>query len=615
MGIRTNFQRVLDRLEAQRADDRIPHVLNELEFKDEKGFKKYAKAHDVRDTTKVTIDGKEMKAGEVGKEKKSSSPKMEKTLNRVEDAIKDIKDPIQKENAELVLQAMEVFNNPDSSMENKLKAIEDLNSKGLIFMNSATARQKKMYLDPSLTGLDRKALVDPKQKGSPNEMQKAMEEYGYDKIKPEGGKISSGDMMITKLFEKDKITKVETKVTEKGMTLGESKIEKSEIPSEEALLKASGGDKEKAKLMKKTLERRNKIIENAQKAFNDGGLEIVEPVPGTPPNTPENRKKLKDATSDKIAEGFEAQFKKTGRKPTPTQQKVIDDLKGLKDIKDPEEYDKELYRITEEMFKDPFYDGATKNVVEMTTYMSELNKGNEVYMPAKSNYPLGDIISISPEKVDWEKDSPEEIQRKIQLINHAVEARSIKKGAGGASASGVKTDQSEFKDVTNKKGQKISGKELKGDLSDLSDKTKLYSEIYDGDSSKAEESINELSEKYDFDLDDPKLKARREKSVESALNNIKNSGKCDDIDEKAVKKKLENYYNLGNMYESLYNDNVTEQLFVNEQYKYTKTNGLEVNRTDGISKMAKLKFQFSAGGWSCDGRPSNTIPTKFVNEK
>ena len=76
-------------------------------------------------------------------------------------------------------------------------------------------------------------------------------------------------------------------------------------------------------------------------------------------------------------------------------------------------------------------------------------------MPAKSNYPLGDIISISPEKVDWEKDSPEEIQRKIQLINHAVEARSIKKGAGGASASGVKTDQSEFKDVTNKKGQKI----------------------------------------------------------------------------------------------------------------------------------------------------------------
>ena len=32
MGIRTNLQRVLDRLEAQRADDRIPHVLNELEF-------------------------------------------------------------------------------------------------------------------------------------------------------------------------------------------------------------------------------------------------------------------------------------------------------------------------------------------------------------------------------------------------------------------------------------------------------------------------------------------------------------------------------------------------------------------------------------------------------
>jgi len=611
VSIRTNFQILLNKIESEKRA-----VLNELDFDDKEEFKEYADDHKIRDTTKVTIDGKKMQAGDVDKEKKTSSPKMEKTLNRVEDAIKDIKDPVQKENAESVLQAMEVFNNPDSSMENKLKAIEDLNSKGLIFMNSATAKQKKMYLDPSLTGLDRKALVDPKQKGSPKEMQKAMEEYGFDKIKPEGGKISSGDMMITKLFEKDKISKIETKVTKDGMTLGKSKIEKSKIPSDEVLLKAYGGDKEKAKLAKKTLLRRNKIIEKAQDAFKDGGLEIVEPVPGTPPNTPENRKKLKDATSDKIAEGFEAQFKKTGRKPTPTQQKVIDDLKGLKDIKDQKEYDKELHRITEEMFKDPFYDGATKNVVEMTTYMSELNKGNEVYMPAKSNYPLGDVISISPEKIDWEKDSPEEIQKKLQLINHAVEARSIKKGAGGASASGVKTDQSEFKDITNKKGKKILGKELKGDLSELSDKNKIYSEIYDGDSSKAENSISEIAEKYDFDLDDPKLKERREKSVESALNNIKNSGKCDDdFNEAATKKNLENYYNLGNMYQDLYNDNVTEQLFVNEQYKYTKTNGLEVNRTDGISKMAKLKFQFSSGGWSCEGRPSNTIPTKFVNEK
>lgn len=611
MSIRTNFQILLNKIEAEKMA-----VLNELEFKDKEDFKEYTDDHNVRDTTKVTIDGKEMKAGEVSKETKPVSAKMEKTFTRIEDSIKDIKDPVQKENATTVLKATKVFNNPESSMEDKLKAIEDLNGKGLIFMNSKSAKQKKMYLDPSLTGLDRKALVDPSMKGSPKEIQKAMEEYGFDKIKPEGGKISSGDMMITKLFEKDKITKIETEVTEKGMTLGKSKIEKTEVPSDDVLLKAYNGDKEKAALAKKTIIRRNKIIETAQDAFKNEGLEIVEPVPNTPPNTPENRKKLKDATSDKIAEGFESQFKKTGRTPTPTQQKVIDDLRALKDIKDQEEYDKELHRITEEMFKDPFYDGATKNVVEMTTYMSELNKGNEVYMPAKSNYPLGDVISISPEKIDWENDSPEEIQKKIQLINHAVEARSIKKGAGGASASGVKTDQSDFKDITNKKGQKIPGKELKGDLSELSDKNKIYSEIYDGDSSKAEKSISKIAEKYDFDLNDLKLKERREGSVESALNNIKKSDKCgDDFDEAAAKKNLENYYNLGNMYESLYNDNVTGQLFVNEQYKYTKTKGLEVNRTDGITKMARLKFQFSSGGWSCEGRPSNTIPTKFVNDK
>jgi hypothetical protein len=236
-------------------------------------------------------------------------------------------------------------------------------------------------------------------------------------------------------------------------------------------------------------------------------------------------------------------------------------------------------------------------------------------MPSASNYPLGDIISISPEKIDFENDSIEEIQRKVQLIYNGVEARSIKKGAGGASASGPKTNLSTFKEVTNKKGETIKPEEVKSDLIELSDKDKLYKQIYDSDTDEAESKVKELADKYDFDLEDTKLKARREKSVESAINNILSKPKCKGADKEKLKQRLETYFNQGEMYEKVYNDNVSEQLFVNEQYKHTKTKGLEINRTDGVKTMAKVNFAFSAGSWSCSGRPSNPIPTRFKNEK
>ena len=544
--------------------------------------------------------------------RKDSSEKMGKLTSRVEDKVKEITDPTQKKNAESVLAAVKIFNNPDASMEDKVKEVKKLNDAGLIFRNSESAKATKMYLDSSATGLNRKELIPDT--GSPSEMAKAMKEFGLDKLQGEGGKIGRKEMTGAKLFGEERVVKVKTKILDNGIQIGEGKIEKTKIPSDEKLLSVYGS-KEEADLAKKYLERRNKIVDEAMKSFKDGDMSIIEPVSNTPPNTPENRNKLKGATADTIREGFDEQFKKTGRTPNAKQKEVLDGFSNLKDIKDPKEYDKRLYDLTEELFADPFFDSATADVAELVTYMSELNKGNEVYMPSASNYPLGDVISISPEKIDFEKDSPEEIQRKVQLIYNGVEARSIKKGAGGASASGVKTDMSEFKEITNKKGDKISAKDVKNDLSDLSNKDKVYKELMFGDASKAELTINSIAKKYDFDLEDPKFKARRDKSVQSAINNILSKPKCEGADEKKLKKKLDAYFNQGEMYESLYNENVKEQLFVNEQYKYSKTKGLDVNRTDGVKTMAKVNFAFSAGSWSCDGRPSNPVPTRFVNDK
>lgn len=541
-----------------------------------------------------------------------SSKRVTELSNRVSDQIKNIKDPDQKENAEMVLNALNVINDPKASKEDKLNVIQQLNDDGLIARNSESAKSTKMYLNTSATGLGRKLLVPSS--GSPSEITSLMKEIGLENFSPEGGKIGRKEMTAAKLFGKDSVKAVDVKVSDNGIDIGGNKIEKVEVPSDERLLEIYG-DKKEADLAKKYLERRNKIVDEAIKSFQSGELTVIEPVPNTPPTTPENREKLKSATADTIVLGFEGQFKKAGTEPTKSQAKILNDFKNLKDIKDPKEYDKELHRLTEDMFKDPFFDSGTTDVVEMVTYMSELNKGNAVYMPSASNYPLGDVISISLEKIDYEKDSPEEIQRKIQLIYNGVEARSIKKNAGGASASGEKTSLSSFKEVKNSKGEVIKPEDVKNDLSELSNKDALYKDIYDGDPGKASEKIEELSKKYDFDLDDPKFKARREQSVQSAMDNILANPKCEGTDPGDLKKKLDSYFNLGNMYETLYNDNVNEQLFVNEQYKYTKTKGLEVNRTDGVTIVAKLTFAFSAGKWSCDGRPGNPVPTRFKNTK
>jgi hypothetical protein len=138
--------------------------------------------------------------------------------------------------------------------------------------------------------------------------------------------------------------------------------------------------------------------------------------------------------------------------------------------------------------------------------------------------------------------------------------------------------------------------------------------MYEGDVDKATEEIKEIAKKYDYDLEDPKYVERKNQSVASALKNIKDQPKCEGVDEGEVKKKLEAYYDMGNMYADVYNDTVSEQLFVNEQYKYTKTKGLNVNRTDGVTKFARLVFAFSAGKWSCDGKPGNVLPTRFKND-
>jgi len=202
----------------------------------------------------------------------------------------------------------------------------------------------------------------------------------------------------------------------------------------------------------------------------------------------------------------------------------------------------------------------------------------------------------------------------IELQMKDLEAVESKiKSLGKAAASGDKTELTEYKEYTSKDGKKISPEEIKGDLTKMSNKTEMYSSIFDGDTAKAHEDIKDMAKKYDFDLEDPKYKERKAKSIASAIAYVKR--KNQDIDEDMLKAQYEAYYDLGNIYANTYNTTADSQMFTNEVWKYDKKEGkAKVDRTDGLDTLSLLKFEFNIG-FSATGRPSNPVPTRFKNQK
>ena len=585
--IRARFQMAMDRL-------------YELEFSDKEAFDVYNNQHKIGPKTMVTIGGKKMKAGDVDKEETKKLSGTADRIDKIEKQLDSIEDIDQRENAEKLLEVLKKLNDSTVSSEDKKAAFGELVELGLVQKNASGS---KIYVNTEKTGLFYKILGD---KSSPKEITDAASNFGLDDIpKRSVNVIDKKAMTGAKIFNEDQKSIVKFKQVDNGVSIDGVEYTKQEVPSLEKMIEIYGNEKE-AKRAILAIEKHNKIIEKTSQAFKDASeVAMLSAIPDTPPTTPENRKKLKDGTLDIVADGFAKQF--DDRKPSKEQQQIIDDLKSLKNIEDPEEYDKELMKITGRIMADDYMKSAAADVVEMVSYVRELNKGNAVYMPAASNFPLGDIVSISPEKIDFTKDSPEEIRKKLQLIHVGVETRSIKKGDGGASASGDKTELSTFKDF-----EDIDSKEVYKDITSMSNKTGIYKEIFDEDADAAHDKVKELAKKYKFNLEDEKYVASRDKSVASAVAYIKK--KNPDIDEEKITKQLKAYYDLGKTFEHVYNSTVTEQLFTNEVWTYDKKQGTaKADKTDGINSLAYLKFEFNIG-FSGTGRPSNPVPTRFKNK-
>jgi len=381
--------------------------------------------------------------------------------------------------------------------------------------------------------------------------------------------------------------------------------------TDERLLEIYKGDKKKAEMARKALTKHNMLMEKVEKVLVKGGeLETLSAFPDTPPTTPENRDKLKKGTAENLSKAITEQLGEDNL--TEGQKNIVKALNDIKNSSDEKDFEEKLMDITNKIFEDPSLSTGSADMVETISYMRELNRGNAAYLPASPNFPLGDVISVSSSSIDPEKDSPEEMADKIKAITLGIENRSIKKDAGGASASHGKVGLTTYKDYKDKKGNVlVSADDIKKDLDKLTNKDGLYKKIFSEDNEDVNADIKELAQKYGVAINSRIFGEKKKKAIESAVDKIKKANPK--LAKPDLRKKLDAYYNMGAVFEVVYNRQMDTQLFTNEVWSYNdKTKKVDVDKTDGINKVSKVKFEFNIG-WTGKGKPAKIVPTRFKN--
>ena len=543
---------------------------------------------------------------------------------------------------------------------------------GLIKRNDRGTDTKKFYVDPS-TGLDYKAF------GEKSSLHKAMMAYDeaedppiLDTLKQAnmGGKKTSpmkallqdkrktipdpdnpGEEMDNPRFGKVRTrkAKVERITDDKGNTTAvkiDGKTYKK-VPD-------PNGDSDESKALKKKLQenlhpaprfsevyendpsgykralaaikRHNALIDKVDQVLVEGGsLEVIDPLPGTKPDSPENCKKIKNAASQQLRDKIEELFPKPLTKAHKKILAKFDKLQGL----DGEEYEKAMLELMGDLNKHPDSSSGWADMVETFSYLRALNNNKAAYLPSAGNFPLGDLVAISDEEIDPENDTPEEIASKIQAIQLGIENRSIKKESGGASSSSKKVDLTEFSGTTDPDGNEITGEEVKEDCEAMT--TTGYDAIFNNDPAdpalkNEEQAIQDRAKKYGVDINSDKYKEKRTKAVNTAINTINkerakqkppNNKPLTPKEEKLMRRKLDALHDQGTVFEKVYNENGTgegaTQLYTNESWSYNeKTGEVERDATDGDCKQCEVKFAFNVG-FNHLGTPGNKMPTRFHN--
>jgi len=569
---------------------------------------------------------------------KSVEKSIKGNVEKIKAKLKNL-DPEQQKHAQDLIDGMEAFSDAKTPKE-KEEAIKNLVDKGLIKRNEPGTSTVKIYIDPK-TGLDYKEF------GQNTALHQSITAYdqkarndGEELIPTQRKSTMGGKKMNPSGIFKDKngkpmVDAVDIKRVEGGVNIGGVDYEKNPDPEKDPefnkklishFTKDGKFDKEAYDSAVTAIQRNNEIIDEVEKVLVEGGrLDVVDPLPGTQPTTPENAKKVGNAAINQTANKIEQELKAAGNDPlTKDQKEIVDRMKNLEKL-DGEEFEKELLEVAALVAANPATDAGFADMCETFSYISALKEGRAAYLPTAGNFPLGDLVSMSNAKISNEDfDDPDAMSNKIKLMQISVENRSIKAKGGAASSSSKKNELTTFKEATNKKtGKPIPGGEVKQDMQDINDKA--YFAVWDSDDpediKKEQTKLNGLAEKYGVDTTSDSYKKDKEDSVKTALAKVakdraKDSKKYPPLSKKEealLRAKLEAYYDMGKIYEKGYNDNYDTQLYTNENWDYDKKAGkVTRSQTDGICEVSDVKFAFNVG-FGKSGRPANRVPTRFHN--
>ena len=392
--IRNNFQIALDKVQR----------LNELDFKDKSEFDEYKSKHDMRDTTEVTIDGKSMKVGDVGK-----NTNIKDKLSKKTDKIKGEYSRIAFENPEdeaAFPGAFDKLLDGEKLSEDESKMI----SKYARIATTEKGETLKIYFASNspgnfLQGGREKALQMADKDGS---LQKDLIENGIETTPSQTSgsipaKIGGKAINPNKLAGgKTRKVKVEREVDADGniqsILIDGKKMSRMALPDPEKLEKALSKQnpdltedqiKSLAKRTNRAIERNNEQLKRMAEMED---LEVLEPVAGLEGlSQKEAADKITKEYSTNIAEQVE---KMLGDNPTKAELAVVDKMKALADIEDADEYENACIEALSEMDKVDSMRKGSSDLLESYAYVWMNKKGIKTVLPAGETFPVSDIITM-----------------------------------------------------------------------------------------------------------------------------------------------------------------------------------------------------------------------------
>jgi hypothetical protein len=316
-----------------------------------------------------------------------------------------------------------------------------------------------------------------------------------------------------------RVVKIKTINNGNGVVIGKSdtsdgfemnRVSDDELEVEVARLKKMGIDDKEIKLYRRTVELHNrKVGEFLRSVYNNEELEVFEIMDdkGAPldPANEKDRQKMPLQITKILKKRYNQLLGKDFRINSPAVGAAMDALEtAAENFKNGKDSDGKLFRAAQEEFfeaidRDPLTRPSVSDVAEILALAEDLSRGRYAVLPSKSNFAVGDVLSVSMNVKNIKGKNKEEIEESLKVLFVTAKGlTSIKYAAGASSQSNNKINGTRYNSTTNAEtGKEIKSDEIKKDLMDLS--TDSYDELWSYNSKNlntAKNRTNELQKKY-----------------------------------------------------------------------------------------------------------------------